>query len=348
MENLIVASMRESAGKTGVIVGLAKTLKKKIGYLKPFGDRLLYRKKRLWDYDAALITDIFGLKEDPEEMSIGFDFSKLRYMYNAESIEVKLQEFISDIGKEKDIIFIEGGKDIGYGISVRLDAISLAQYIHGKLLIVISGDDDRILDDITFLKKYFHITNINFDFGGVIINKVNDVQDFKDVHVPKITGMGIEVAGVIPYCDELTHFSVGYLAERLLAKVLTGEGGLTNIVKNIVVGAMSTSTALRYPPFLKGNKVIITGGDRTDMILASLETHAAGIILTGNILPPQNIISKASECNTPLLLVPSDTYQTAKQIDNLEPLLTKDDAEKIALWGRLVQEHVNIKDIANI
>ena len=346
MEKVIVASMRESAGKTGVIVGLIKALGKKIGYVKPFGDRLLYRKKRLWDYDAALITDIFGLKEDPEEMSVGFDSSKLRYMYDTESIEVKLQDVISDIGKEKDVVFIEAGKDIGYGISVHLDAISLAQYIQGKLLIVISGDDDRILDDIGFLKKYLHIIDISF--GGVIINKVHDVQDFKDVHLPRIANMGIKVAGVIPYCDELTHFSVGYLAERLLAKVLTGEGGLTNIVKNTFVGAMSTSTALRYPPFLKGNKVIITGGDRTDMILASLETHAAGIILTGNILPPQNIISKASESNTPLLMVPSDTYQTAKQIDNLEPLLTKDDAEKIALWGRLVQEHVNIKDIANI
>ena len=345
MEKVIVASMRESAGKTGVILGLSKALGKKIGYLKPFGDRLLYRKKRLWDYDAALITDIFGLKEDPEEMSIGFDSSKLRYMYDTESIEMKLQDVISDI-EEKDVVFIEAGKDIGYGISVHLDAFSLAQYIQGKLLIVISGDDDRILDDITFLKKYLHINDINF--SGVIINKVHDVQDFKNVHLPRIASMGIKVAGVIPYCDKLTHFSVDYLAERLLAKVLTGKGGLTNIVKNIVVGAMSTSTALRYPPFLKENKLIITGGDRTDMILASLETHAAGIILTGNILPPQNIISKASESNTPLLMVPSDTYQTAKQIDNLEPLLTKDDAEKIALWGRLVQEHVNIKDIADI
>jgi len=346
MEKIIVASMRESAGKTGVIVGLAKALGKKIGYLKPFGDRLLYRKKRSWDYDAALITDIFGLKEDPEEMSVGFDFSKMRYMYDTESIEVKLQEVMSDIGKEKDVVFIEAGKDIRYGISVHLDAFSLAQYIQGKLFIVISGDDDRILDDIGILKKYLPITDISF--GGVIINKVHDVKDFKDVHVPKITGMGIKVAGVIPYCDELTHFSMSYLADRLLAKVLTGEGGLTNIVKNIIVGAMSPSTALRYPPFLKGNKLIITGGDRTDMILTSLETHAAGIILTGNILPPHIIISKAAECNTPLLLVPSDTYQTAKQIDNLEPLLTKDDAEKIALWERLVQEHVNIKYIDNI
>jgi len=229
---------------------------------------------------------------------------------------------------------------------VHLDAISLAQYTDGKLFFVISGDDDTIVDDITFLKTYLHTATINF--GGVIINKVRDVEDFKDVHLSKITDMGITVAGVIPYRDELTHFSVHYLAERLLAKVLTGEGGLNNVVENILVGAMSTSTALRYPPFLKENKVIITGGDRSDMILASLETNAVGIILTGNILPTQSIISKASECNVPILLVPSDTYQTAKQIDNLEPLLTKDDAEKIGLWEQLVRGHLDIREIADI
>ncbi|MBW2003794.1 MAG: phosphotransacetylase family protein [Deltaproteobacteria bacterium] len=346
MEKIVVASMRKSAGKTSVIVGLAKALKKRIGYIKPFGDRLFYRKKRLWDYDAALITDIFGLEENPEEMSIGFDSSKLRYMYDAEGIEKKLLEIISDIGKDKDVFFVEGGKDIGYGISVNLDAISLAQYIDGKLFIVISGDDDTIVDDITFLKRSLPIAKINF--GGVIINKVHDVEDFKDIHLPRITDMGIKVIGVIPYREELTYFSVNYLAERLLAKVLTGEGGLNNVVENILVGAMSTSTALRYPPFLKENKVIITGGDRSDMILASLETNAVGIILTGNILPTQSIISKASELNVPLLLATSDTYQTAKQIDNLEPLLTKGDAEKIGLWEQLVREHLDIREIADI
>jgi len=343
MKKLVVASMRKNAGKTSVIVGIAKALNKKMGYMKPFGDRLFYRKKRLWDYDSALITNIFGLEENPEEMSIGFDPSKLRYMYDAGSIKKKLHELISEIGKEKATVFVEGGKDIGYGLSVNLDAISLAQYIDGKLLIVISGDDDTILDDISFFKKYLHMTNINF--GGVIVNKVRDVQDFKDVYLSEITDMGIKVIGIIPSREELTHFSVNYLAERLLAKVITGEGGLSKTVKTILIGAMSTSTALSYPPFHKENKVVITGGDRNDMILASLETNTVGIILTGNMVPPQNIISKASERDVPLLLVPSDTYQTARQIDNLEPLLTKDDAEKIVLWEKLVEEHVNIIEI---
>lgn len=343
MKTLVVASMRKGAGKTSVIVGIAKALNEKIGYMKPFGDRLLYRKKRLWDYDSALITDIFGLDENPENMSIGFEPSKLRYMYDAESIGKRLHELLSDIGKGKATVFVEGGKDIGYGISVNLDAISVTHYLNGRLLMVISGDDDTILDDITFLKNYLYSAEI--DFCGVIVNKVRDVGDFKGVCLPYISDMGIRVLGVLPYREELTHFSVKYLAERLLAKVIAGESGLHNTVKTILIGAMSPSTALSYPPFHEGNKIVITGGDRSDMILASLETNTAGIILTGNITPPQNIISKASERNVPLLSVPSDTFQTAGQVEHIEPLLTKDDADKILLWEDLVREQVNLTEI---
>jgi BioD-like phosphotransacetylase family protein len=340
MKKIVVTSMRKSAGKTSVIVGIAKALNEKIGYMKPFGDRLFYRKKRLWDYDSALITDIFGLDENPENMSIGFEPSKLRYMYDAESTGKRLQEVLSDIGKDKTTVFVEGGKDIGYGISVNLDAISVTQYLNGKLLIVISGDDDTILDDITFLKRYLYSKEI--DFCGVIVNKVRDIGDFKDVCLPHISGMGIRVLGVLPYQEELTHFSVNYLAERLLAKVIAGETGLHSTVKTILIGAMSPSTALSYPPFHEENKIVITGGDRSDMILASLETNTAGIILTGNILPPQNIISKASERNVPLLSVPSDSFQTASQVEHIEPLLTKDDADKISLWEDLAREHIDL------
>ena len=343
MKKLIVASMRKSAGKTSVIVGIAKALNGKIGYMKPFGDRLFYRKKRLWDYDAALITKIFGLEEKPEEMSIGFDSSKLRYMYDEEGTREKLFELLSYAGKGKVLVFVEGGKDIGYGLSVHLDAVTVADCIDGKLLMVISGDDDTILDDVALLKKYLDVTKINL--GGVILNQVRDEEDFKDVHLPKITEKGIKVFGVIPYHEELTHFSVDYLAERLFAKVITGEGGLKNRVKDIFIGAMSASSVFSYPPFREKNKVVITGGDRSDMILAALETKAAGIVLTGNILPPQNIISKASEQNVPLLLVTTDTYQTTRQIDMLEPLLMSDDAEKIALCTRLVQEHVSVDEV---
>jgi hypothetical protein len=124
MDKVIIGSMRKSAGKTSIIVGIAGALKKKMAYLKPFGERLLYRKKRLWDYDSALITHIFGLQEDPVDMSIGFDHSKLRYMYDEKGIQQKLRETMAHIGNDKEILFIEGGKDLTYGVSIYLDTLS--------------------------------------------------------------------------------------------------------------------------------------------------------------------------------------------------------------------------------
>jgi len=342
MNKWVMASMRKSAGKTSVIVGIAAALNKKMAYIKPFGERMLYRKKRLWDYDSALITNLFGLKEDPVDMSIGFDHSKLRYMYDQEGTQKKLLETVAIIGKDKEILFIEGGRDLSYGISVYLDTLSLAKYSGSRLVMVISGEEDTILDDILFLKKHVDFAGVNL--SGVIVNKVQNLEDFQTTHLPVIQKLGVRVLGVIPYQSDLTFFSVYYLADRLFAKVITGEGGLKKVIKNIVIGAWSANIFLQNPLFKKENKLVITGGDRTDMILAALEGDTSGIILTNNILPPSNIISKASEKNIPLLMVFSDTYQTAKQIESLEPLLTREDTEKVDLLKEMVQKHVQLNE----
>jgi BioD-like phosphotransacetylase family protein len=342
MNKWVIASMRKSAGKTSVIVGIAAALNKKMAYFKPFGERMLYRKKRLWDYDSALITNLFGLKEDPVDMSIGFDHSKLRYMYDQEGTQKKVLETIANIGKDKEILFIEGGRDLSYGMSVYLDTLSLAKYSGSRLVMVISGEEDTILDDILFLKKHVDLAGVNL--SGVIVNKVQNVEDFRTTHLPVIQKLGVRVLGVIPYQSDLTYFSVYYLADRLFAKVITGEGGLKKVIKNIVIGAWSANIFLQNPLFKKENKLVITGGDRTDMILAALEGDTSGIILTNNILPPSNIISKASEKNIPLLMVFSDTYQTAKQIESLEPLLTREDADKVDLLKEMMEKHVPLNE----
>jgi len=343
MDKVVIASMRKGAGKTSTIVGISGALNRKVAYIKPFGDRMLYRKKRLWDYDSALISSLFGLKEDPVDMSIGFDHSKLRYMYDEEGTKQRLLEIIGSIGSDKEILFIEGGRDLAYGISVHLDTLSLVKYTGSKLFIVASGEEDTIMDDLLFLKRHVDLAGVKL--AGVIINKVQHLDEFQSTHLPAIEKEGIRVVGVLPFQSELTYFSVYSLSERLFAKVITGEGGLKRVVKNIIIGAWSANVFLQNPLFKKENKLVITGGDRTDMILASLESDTSGIILTNNILPPSNIISKASERNIPLLMVFADTYQTARQIENLEPLLTKDDAEKVDLLQQLAKKHLNLNEI---
>jgi len=342
MDKLVVTSMRHNAGKTSVIIGLANALNKKIGYIKPFGDKLLYRKKRLWDYDAALIASIFSLEEPPEDMSIGFNHSRLLYVLDRESTKNKVLELQERVDKNADVIFIESGKDISYGVSVNLDAMSLAEFLEAPLIVVISGNEETVLDDITFLVNHIDTDGVNFK--GVIFNKIPNAADFIDIHLPKIKQMGINILGVIPYYEELPRFSVHYLAERLFAKVITSTSHLNRVVKNIVIGAMTVTAAKENPLFYQENKVFITSGERSDLINAAMDTHSAAIILTNNISPSRDVISKATELEIPLLLVTSDTYSVARQIDSMEPLLTKEDTDKITLIEKMIHGHVNLNE----
>lgn len=341
MEKILIASMEKSAGKTSIITGLAKAFDKKIGYMKPLGDRLIYHKKRLWDYDSALMVGIFGMKESPEDMTIGFEHTKLRYMYDAEKRKKKLLEMTGAMGRDKDVLFIEGGRDLKYGGCISLDSFSVAKYIDARLYIVVSGDDDTIVDDAVFIKNHINLQKI--DFGGIIVNKVKNTDDFKETYLKMITDLGIQVLGIIPYKPELTQLSMNYIAYRIFAKKIAGEGAPDRIVKHIFIGAATADSTLLKPLFQRENKLVITSGDRVDMILAALEGSTAGIILTNNILPPSSVISKANEHNIPLLLAMQDTYQITKQLDDIEPLLMKEDTDKITLLDKLVKEHLSIK-----
>ncbi|MBN1380355.1 MAG: AAA family ATPase [Deltaproteobacteria bacterium] len=343
MNTYLIASTRENAGKTSFIMGLAAAQKKQYSYLKPFGDRLIYQRKKNWDYDASLIIRLWGLDLDPDSITLGFNHAKLRYIHDESSVRRIIGEMIKNASADTEVLFIEGGKDFRYGASVSLDSLTLACCSGAEVIVVASGEDDVILDDIHFIHKYFNLSDCRL--RGVVINKIRDPEDFKETHMKDLAGLGIPVLGVIPYEERLTHYSMHYLADALFAKILGGEKGLGNVVKHVFVGATSAETCMRNPVFNRENKLIITSGDRDDMILAALGSESAGVVLTNNIIPPSNIIAMAQEKGIPLLLVAHDTFQVAKQIDGLEALITPEDTDKIAILANLVEKHVAIKDL---
>lgn len=342
MKKLVFASTRPNAGKTSLIVGLAKALGMSVGYAKPLGDRLLYKKKRQWDFDSAVVVSLLDLSQDPEVMTIGFEHSKLRYMYDDDGIKDKLTELVNAVG-DRELLCVETGRTLNYGISVFLDAASVARAIGGELVVIVSGTDDEIVDDITFLKRYAEVTGTGL--RGVIINKVRDKPDFIDAHIPTIEEVGVPVLGVVPYHEELTYLATSYLADKLFTKVLAGENALNGMIKHIVVGAMSVDAAMNSSVFKEESKLVITSGDRADMILAAIDTKASAVVLTNNILPPGNLIAKANEAGVPLLLVKSETFEVARQIENMEPLMTRDDTARANFLTGLVKEHIDLKKL---
>lgn len=343
MNRLVVASMERSAGKTSILVGLGRSLKPGFGYMKPYGDRLVYLKKRLWDYDAAVMTQVFGLEQNPEDMTMGFGHSKLRYMYDEAARKARLRGMVEKAGRGTELLLIEGGAGLRQGGSVGLDPVTVAKELEARLVVVSGGNEDAVMDDLYFLKRSIELQGV--DFGGVIINKVQNVPAFKEGCLDEIGKMGLKMLGIVPFEKELTYPSVGFLAEKLFAKAVTGVGGMDRVIKNVFVGAMSADPEHKNTLanlINKENKLIITSGDRTDMMLTALEGDTSCILLTNNILPPSNIISKARDQGVPMLLVSQDTYTVSTQINELEPTFTKHDQAKVALVERLVKDNVDL------
>ena len=340
MDRFVVTSLRPNAGKTSIIIGIARALNKKIAYIKPFGERFLYRKKRLWDYDAALITQIFALEENPEDMSIGFHHSKLLYMLDEQSTREKLLELLAHVGTGKEVFFAECGKDITYGAAVHLDALSVAKDLDARLIVIASGDEDTVFDDLIFLKKYVQTQGVAIK--GVIINKATHAEDFRNTQLPKIVQTGLPVLGIIPFDPELPAFTVSTLADRLFAKVITGEGNLSRSAGPVFIGGVSVDTALKDPRFMEPGKVVITSGDRSDMIVAALETDTSAVILANHILPSPDLISQATERGIPLLALSADAFEIACQIQGIESLPTKDDSGKLARFEQMVRAHIDL------
>lgn len=196
MKKLVIASTGKNAGKTSIIVGLAKVLSRGFTYVKPFGDKLYFRKKVLWDHDAVLMTAIFGIEENPENLSVGFNHKKIRYLYNEASLREKLNSMIREVSGGKEIIFVECGGDFACGAFAWLDAVSITRAIGGELVVVAGGEDEAIMDDLAFLAGGVKLPEDLFK--GVIINKVENLDDFRSSFAGAIRGMGLDILGIIP------------------------------------------------------------------------------------------------------------------------------------------------------
>ena len=84
-------------------------------------------------------------------------------------------------GDDRDVLFIEGGRDLTYGASLLLDPINLAKKLDAELICVISGENDKVIDQVHFLKDYLNTKDI--DFRGVVINTAEKTYN-RPVYIP--------------------------------------------------------------------------------------------------------------------------------------------------------------------
>jgi BioD-like phosphotransacetylase family protein len=250
---------------------------------------------------------------------------------------------------EKDFVLCEGSGHAGVGSVFDLSNAQVAKTLGCKVIIVSSGGIGKPIDEVSLNQALFQREGV--EIIGVIINKV------KEDKIPEITRFvrsglkrkGLELLGVLPHQEILSQPTVGLIAEELRAEVLNSPPTLNTLVDDVVVGAMGAQNAMK---FFKRGVLLITPGDREDILLAAGATttfgnleNMAGIVLTGGLRPGDSVMKALKTMPIPVLLAKADSYQVASKVHDTIVKTRPADAEKISLIRDIVAKHINVKKI---
>ena len=360
LRKIFISATGQNDGKTVVSLGLIYAFKerfKKVGFIKPIGQRYLIEKDEKVDEDSVLIEKACGIEcaiKDMSPIAVERGFTK-RYILKSRKKELarRIKTSFKRVSKDKDFVVIEGTGHAGVGSVFDLSNATVAKMLGSKVVIVTSGGIGRPIDEIMLNKALFEKEGV--ELAGVIVNKVIS-EKYKKVDQIVRMGLkkkGLDVFGVIPYKPILSEPTVRQIAEELNFELLCGEGCLEIWVDKILVGAMAPHDALRY---FSDRSLIITPGDREDMILAVVGfqmdrakdgLRIAGIILSGGIRPHRTVIGLVKRAGIPLLLAEGDTYSVASRVHDLTVKVRAEDSDKTQIIKDLVEEYVDIDALSS-
>ena len=347
MKSLYITSVEKYSGKTALCLALGKIYQERglnIGYLKPFSLRPWRIGDKIADEDASFVIDILGVPAKPWEMApvVLTDEMLREYLTGKEEVDFMPQvlEAAKKLEERKDLLLLEGGGSLREGYAVKLPTSDVARELGSAILVVVKYCEDAcLLDDV--LSAKFRLPN---SLSGVVINRVpqHALSFVNNLAVPYLEKEGVPILGVLPDDRELAALSVGEIVEVLSAELLTSCYDEEALVEALMVGAMTEDSALRR--FRKQpNKAVITGGDRTDIQLAAMETSTTCLILTGNLHPSNLIIKQAEDMCVPVLLVPSNTMETVEALDRIFGRTRLGQKDKLEKFMGYVKKNIDLK-----
>lgn len=342
MKSLYLLGISGGSGKTALAVGLAQKLRAdglSVGYFKPIGS-VPASYKRL-DEDAALMAKLLDLGVEPEKLTLypSGPYYLTRYE-QPEELSAAIVEAFTQVAEGHDVMLIEGPSTPHLMLSLGLDGVSLAKRFGARVLLVNRVENDFSIDRTLLFAHY--VRGRGVQLAGAIFNNVPRalLDKTRGMYAPLVEREGVPVLGILPCRPEIASPTVEEFVDVLGGEVLVGEDHLDNLVEEIVIGAMTLESALGYLRRAP-RKALITGGDRTDICLAALETDTSVLVLTGGLFPSVNVLARAAERHVPVMLVHYDTYATVEKLHEIARKIKPDDVQAISLTRELVDEGVN-------
>ncbi len=354
-KGIYVATIEPNSGKSIAVLGLMRMLlgkTAKVGYFRPIIEDLPTGEV---DNHINTVLSYFELDINYKK-TFAFTRSEVLNLYNRGRSGEVIDEIIKKYKKLEerfDFVLVEGTDFSHENSSIELDLNILVSKNLGLPVIIVMRGDKKTLNETVDSVQLAHDTfKQSVDVLSIVANKVPEYHfsDLKHTLEKRINDTEITV---IPKITSLASPTLKEVIKALDGEVLFGKELLNNLIENFSVGAMQLRNYLTH---LKDNALVITPGDRADIILGALQANISknypkisGIILTGGLIPEDSILKLIEGLSSvvPIISVKGGTYHVTNSIGDIKSKIYAENIEKINTSISVFEQHVNTDKLAD-
>ncbi|WP_242156525.1 phosphate acetyltransferase [Aestuariivivens sediminis] len=355
-KGIYVATIEPNSGKSLVVLGLMRMLlgkTAKVGYFRPIIEDTKNDEK---DNHINTVLSYFDLNIDYKK-TYAFTRSEVLNLYNQGRSGDVIDDIIKKYKKLEnrfDFVLVEGTDFSHENSSLELDINILISKNLGLPVIIVAQGDNRSLEDIVdSVQLAFNTYKEEVDVLSILTNKIdgylaaalqtqlqNRIANNTDIYV-------------IPKVKSLANPTIKEIVKTLDGTILFGNELINNQSESFSVGAMQLRNYLIH---LKENGLVITPGDRADLILGALQANISknypkisGIILTGGLIPEPPILKLIEGLSSivPIISVEGGTFAVTNEIGKIKSKIYAENIDKIQTSIATFEKYVNTEKLAN-
>jgi phosphate acetyltransferase len=301
-----------------------------------------------------LLRARYRLSQDPATV-YGMDYheaSALQAERGTDELVSTLVDRFHLVARDYDVVLVLGTDFADTQVPDELNLNARLANEFGASVIPVVGGRKQTAESVLAETRnaYRAYDGLGCDVLAMVANRV--AREDRDLIAERLDSSRLPVpCYVLPDEPALSAPTVAQIGQALGAKVVLGDdSGLARDALGFVFGGAMLPKLLGA---LTPGCLVVTPGDRADLVVGSLAAHSAGtppiagVLLTLNEVPSDDVLTLAARLapGTPVLSVPGMSFPTAEQLFALEGKLNAATPRKAETALGLFERYVETGDL---
>ncbi|GGM17519.1 phosphate acetyltransferase [Deinococcus aerophilus] len=358
MKTLFLAPTRNAVGLSSTALGLTRALERqglKVAFLKPIAQT----HEASTDDSVHFARTLAHLKT-PDPISLSRAEEQLSH-----GAEEELMETVIALAREAtgggaatalaDVLIVEGLALNERNVYAGALNASLARNLEASTVLVssLSGVTAGGLADELEIAAQNYRRSDGGGLSGYVLNFAPPGLDFGTLmadlrtHSPLLASGELPLLGVVTESPALAAPRTLDVARWLGAEVINeGEAGLRRVTSTVV----TARTVPRMAHLFQPGALVVTPGDREDVIMAAALSHLSGVPLAGLMFTsgsaPEDSIEKLCRASLtsslPVMRVGTNSFGTASRLSRMDARVPHDDTDRMERMLDFIADRLDI------